>query len=139
MIYMGNATIRREQQTKYESVLQDAVNKVNGAVKKLCEETETMLYAEIQPVGNALVKIRVKATPLSKLWFIRNRQKKAIASKVESFNFRFKTICDENGVVPMAKITELGAQVCYGLSPEKAKTLDNAIIPVEKPKLIIAR
>jgi stage V sporulation protein SpoVS len=136
---MGNATLRKEQQTKYESVLQDAVNKVNGAVEKLCKETETTLYAEIQQVGNALVKIKVKATPLSRIWFIRNRQKKAITSKIEAFNFRYKTICDENGVVPMAKITVWGAQLCYGLSQEKAKALENAIIPVEKPKLIIAR
>ncbi len=134
---MSNSEARKLQQTKYDNVLQESVTKVDEAVKKLCAETDAVLFAEIQQVGQAQIKVRIKAPPLSRIWFIRNRQMKKINNRVEAFNFRYKTICDENGVVSLAKITEYGALIFYILNQEKAKELENIIVPVETPKKLI--
>lgn len=124
------------EKDKEMNVLKECVKVVDEASKKLTEETKTVIYAKIEPVGAPT--LNMGGSPEKRvLWKFWKNGKKEKEQELRKTFERWQNICKENGVIPMARITDFGARIEYALTPEKKTEISKIITPPENKELII--
>lgn len=104
-------------------LLAQCLKKAEESAKKLAETAGVIFYARIESVGAPTLCVSMAR---QKFWWTKNKTEKHLKKVYADW----MKICEDNGVIPMAKISDLGARIEYALTDKMRKTLEPK--PAEK-------
>jgi hypothetical protein len=100
---------------------------VNKIKENIETETRTNICAIIQPIGRPIINAVWKCERRKKFLESANSFDKKSQTELNNIKLMFEMRCNAAGVIPVAKITENGANIFYRLTDDKIKTESGGI------------
>lgn len=138
---MANGIDKRLQNEKERNILNDLIPKANKIKTDIESVNGIVIYPMLQPIGHPIINITKQNVKIG-FWgrhiaFIYNKKIKSYESKLQEVIKTFYTECKNIGVIPIAKITENGAEMFYTLTNEKREEISPLVLPPNSNKSVL--